>query len=61
MKADLSILRIQELHYSSLHRAYPWRFDFKSQTLYCIFPTEKSVSAYYITLQRAVEQTQENP
>lgn len=64
MKMDLSILRIQESHYSSLYTAYPWRFDFKSQTLYCTFTAdEMSVRAYYITLQRdaVVKQIEENP
>jgi len=59
---DLSISRIQESHHSLLHRAYSWRFDFKSQTSYCVFPTDKkSVRDHYITLQRVVKQVQENP
>lgn len=37
MKVDLSILKTPESRYGSPHIAYPWRFDFKSQSRYCIF------------------------
>lgn len=56
MKVDLSILKIQESRYGSLHTAYPWRFDFKSQAQDCIFTADKKAGrAHYITLQGDAE------